>query len=376
MASTVNAKQCCNVMIAAIDNYFATTPGDKIEMPGVLAGLMSADNRGNLDIIPTRGRNNEIIDFRGRFIQNGRQDATDGYPNKCDTSGDMTGQKSHQYETMTPKSAPTLILDEAGMQEICHSVNDDADRIENVSGFEHAQKLAMQHINQLLVAIDDQLTSALVANTGKFKDSTSAKKTLNLLRTVDLQNDTPNGDGIVKLLSEFDDLEVRNQGDLLVFGSGILRDYFLARDYAFSHTGSNFNEINAPFRFFRTGKIDNYQAGTDNIIAMKSGMAVPFFKTEFSKRAYQMEMPDFSKRSFDMQFDFGGVQFSIPVDMQVYYNKCNTDGSPVAAPHGKWAINFTTSVGLATLPSDIEPSGSPFEGVNYILPFQGARVTS
>jgi hypothetical protein len=78
------------------------------------------------------------------------------------------------------------------------------------------------------------------------------------------------------------------------------------------------------------------------------------------------------KIPIQLPFNFNGISYNIPVDFTAKYVECgssDSEASPENSPDSYWVLTWTITAGLATIPATIEPSGSPFEGVNNILKF-------
>jgi hypothetical protein len=335
----------------------------KIQNPGTAAAIFDPRNIGTNSYITTKDDAGRDVDTYVRFFQANRTAATTGKVDVCSVEGDTTSQLSQKYEANIVEHQK-IILDENEFVNFCGSGADinSAD----ISQFEYARELMEVLFNNVARSLSTSYLSELSGLTGKFSDGTSAAKTIQLLKS----DGSINPVGEVAFKREFRNLEVSNPTDITAVGDGILSDYFDLREYSCcSDAGQDVSKVVSPFDFYRDPLVSSELDSVNNILAWRKGTVMPFFKTDHKVEAFRWNDRDYVKTYFEMPFEFNGIRYMIPLDLFIYYDKCGTETSGSTGGLNRWKIALQYQTGLATVPTNIEASGSPFEGVNYVLPF-------
>jgi len=360
-----SASSCCNVVVRALSEQNTNLPTFKIQNPGTLASLLLPDNMSGIRMVEVTDNTGRTIINRAKYFRNPRDVVNDGWSNFC-TPGATSGQDFKDFPADITKSVK-LTLDEAEFRDFCGIPSDGNASDISLTAFGLEQTRAKA--NQLLKAVSNAFAVQLAANVGKFQDG-SIVKNANLLKT----DGSVNANGEVLVKRSFENIELPTD-DIIAVGSGNLSEYFYKRQYACcSEAGIDVSKVTSPFRYFRDTAIDSVMAGDNNFITFAPGSAVPFFRRWFIG-PYEKNGSDgtnIRKIVIDLPFLFNGISATIPVNFTVKYIECGStdeDASPENGPDSKWVLTWTINAGLATIPSNIEISGSPFQGVNNILHF-------
>jgi hypothetical protein len=357
---------CCNVVIRSLDEQNTNLPTFKIQNPGTLAALLMPDNLQGVSMANITDAAGRTVINRVRYFKNPRASAEDGWQNFC-TPGDTTGQNFKDYPANIVKSVK-LTLSEAEFRDFCGIPADG--NASNISLTEFGVQQTRAKANELLKAVSNAFSVQLAANTGKFADG-STSKNAQLLTTVGGVD--ANGEVLVR--RSFEDLELPTDG-IIAVGSGNLSEYWYKRQYACcSDAGVNVSNVTSPLMYFRDSAIGSVTSNSNTFIAWSAGAAVPFFRQMFVG-PYIKNGSDgtvnIRKIPIQLPFNFNGINYNIPVDFTAKYVECGSsdaEASPENGPDSYWVLTWTITAGLATIPTDIEVSGSPFEGVNNILKF-------
>lgn len=357
---------CCNVVIRSLDEQNTNLPTFKIQNPGTLAALLLPQNLQGVNMIPITDPAGRLVKYRARFFQNPRNGASDGWQNFC-TPGDTVGQNFQDYAPNITKSVK-LTLSEAEFRDFCGIPTDG--NASDISLTDFGVKQTRAKANELLKAVSNALSVQLAASTGKFADGT-ASKNAQLLTSVGAVD--ANGEVLVR--RSFEDLELPTDG-IIAVGSGNLSEYWYKRQYACcSDAGINVSNVTSPFLYFRDSNIGSVSSDNDTFVTWAPGAAVPFFANYFVG-PYIKDGSDgtinIRKIPIQLPFNFNGISYNIPVDFTAKYVECGSsdaEASPENDPDSYWVLTWTINAGLATIPTAIEASGSPFEGVNNILKF-------
>lgn len=356
-----SALECCNVITQALDTTNTQLPTFKIQNPGALAAFLTPENLANVRLIETVDKSTgRTIAHRAKYWQNPRAAATDGFLNFC-TPGSTTGQKFKDYEVTVRKSVE-LTLDEAEFRTFCGSLADAGKG--NIAGYEFAVQQIQAKLNQLIRSYSTGILTQAAGLAGKFIGG-AASKTVNLLKT----DGSVNANGEVAILRSFEDAELPTD-NILAIGTGNLSEYWYKRAYACcSDAGVDVSKVVAPLRYFRDPAAASVLANPNGFLAFTPGAAVPYFSA-INVGGFERLEETYTKTVINVPFQFNGINYNLPVDMFINYAKCPTpaEGDDYT-PDSVWTIVWTLSGGLATIPDDIEPSGSPFEDVNNLFTF-------
>ena len=351
---------CCNTVVTALTELVDGSPTLKIENPGTMAALLSPDNLRGVRLADVQEDGRTIAKIV-KYWENPRStdEETDGIPDFC-TPGSTTGQKFGQFLPNIKKHVK-LTLSEKEFRDFCGIASDG--NAQNVSGTAFAQEQIQAKINELIRAYTRGLTIELATRVGNFTDGDTVKN-IPLITPAGGANHV----GEVQFIREFEKAELRSD-NVIAIGDGLVSDYFKLRQYACcSDAGVNASLIREPFRLFRQPGTDSLIEGNENIIAWSPGSVVPFFRPNFvGPFAHAPGESEIVKINIPVPFNFNGIAYTVPVDFTVKYIPCPDEGEI----DSKWVLTWMLHGGLASLPSDMEPSGSPFEGVTNIFHFRG-----
>lgn len=351
---------CCRtVQFALADIAGANDTTYRIDAPGTLSAVRSAENISGFRQIDFQDPNSTNIIYQiGPYFQNPRTPATDSAVNIC-TTGTTTGQKFANV-SLDKTSSVQETLDEAEFANFCNSYDANGNSIADST---FARALIKAKVQELLVKVNRNLTDYIVANTGNFRGGTTGPRQITMLNSAGGVL-APAASGEIEIENSYEDLE--SPGPYFAIGSGNLRTYAkYARIACCNNGGVDLTKLDSNMRFYRDPYVDTAFGTDNNVLTLKPG-AVQLFTVQNFVGPIQTFGYDFQKTNVIVEWmGPNGQMLRLPVDFAAFYDKCGASGTGKS----KWVLTWIARYGFYTIPSDVEASGSPFEGVNGVLHF-------
>lgn len=355
MAVSIGASgACCLNVQQALD----AIAGDNVTTfrqirPGALEAIRSPVNTamGQTEQLNVQDPGGKTRTNQVSYWTNPRTASATSAPNICE-AGTTTGQKFADVTTNITRSQ-TLTLDEAEFRFFCG---------DGVKNSQFAQQQVKAKVDQLLVDIDQDVINFLSTGYGQFANGIVGPINLPLITP----SYAPQYGGEVTMMNALEDAEV--PGKPIVVGQGYLRDYVRLKAIACCNDdGVDISRSTDSFYYYRDARLDQTMAGSNNIIAWQPGAAQMISKTTFVGEYARLFDPDKIKTTVTIRLG----EIDLPVDFTLYYDYCG-DGKGVS----KYVMTWTARFGFFSLPTDLEPVGSPFRSVNNIFYFTASCGTT
>lgn len=360
---SVNLNQsgsCCRtVQFALADIAGANDTTYRIDAPGMLSAVRSAENTAGFTQIDLQDPNSQNVIYQiGPYFQNPRTPATDDPVNIC-TTGSTESQKFASV-TKDKESSVQVTMDEAEFASFCNTYDANGTTIGDSSW---ARAVIKAKVQELFTKVNRNLTDYVVANTGNFAQGNVGPRQITLLNSSGGVL-APAASGEIEIENSYEDLEA--PGPYFAVGAGNLRNYAkYARLACCNNGGVDLSRAESNMRYYRDTYVDTAFGTDNNVITMKPG-AVQLFTVQNFVGPIQTFGYDFEKTNVVIEWmGPNNTTLRLPVDFAAYYDKCGNSGTGKS----KWVLTWIARYGFYSLPTDLEANSSPWKDVNGILHF-------
>lgn len=354
MAVSIGASTCClTVQQALTDISQGNVTTLKIQNHGSLQAVTNSLNTSGFETIQTNDPDGKNRTVKVKYWTNPRTASGTTRPSIC-TTGSTVAEK---YADVTANLTRTvnLTLDEAEFRAFC-------DR-DGIRSSRFAQEIMMTKMNQLFQGINTDTVTYMNANAGNFYAGIAPGKTVKLVKN----DEAPSWGGIQQVRKDM--MEAGVMGQPFAIGSGYIWSVTDTLKLACCNdAGIDLSRIGgSPWIQFYDLDVDSVVDGTNNFFMLSPGALQIVFKNYWVGAHDDLvngtAFPDKVKTTMIASVPGGG---SIPIDTTVYRDFCGGDGKG----DSKWYLTFTANFGYFSLPSDLEPVGSPYRSINGIFKYK------
>ena len=318
----------------------------KFQIQGALMALKSPENTSGFEQIDLQDKQGRTQTTQVRYTAGlPLAQATNARTNIC-TAGDRETELFSNITTNYVREIK-LTLNDADFEAFCATQSSMRD------------ELTRKKLNALYAAVNSDIVTELAANFGNhWSTGVNTPVQVPLIDT----DGGANYWGEMEILNEFEDMETL--GRPILISTGRLREYAkLTKIACCNDRGQNLDNA-ADFAYYRDGQVDQTIAATSNIIALAPGASQLITRNNF---VGQFEKFDGNNAKTTVTDPVSGLS----LDMSVFYNWCENPDDQDATARSTWVITWSLDFGIFTIPTDLMPVGSDWEGVNGILHFQG-----